>query len=193
MASTKAVGINQTLPDAVREAWPEFDGQAISDAMDSLYTAKEQFDAAVAASLQYYVDQCASMTKKPMIEGAKALKANVVGSLPMLNLIEVNALSAATVRSYAESAARAYWFCIPFAASLHKDPTLKRPGSRKASSNEERAKAGTRFTRDSQKRELLLKASTPADYKNLAEICEWLICSPHGVATVLRLVRKTPV
>ena len=110
--------------------------------------AQSKLSATVESTMQKYVDYV-SVTLGRDEKACKALQKSIADSQVVIDTVAAGIMEKKTFTEYAQSAARALHYGVPFAASLKNDDTKKLPWSKKAGTSTT-AKAGkvTSTTRD---------------------------------------------
>ena len=110
--------------------------------------AQSKLSTTVESTMQRFVDHV-SVTLGRDEKACKALQKSIADSQVVIDTVAAGIMEKKTFTEYAQSAARALHFGVPFAASLKNDDTKKLPWSKKAStSTTQKAGKVTSTTRD---------------------------------------------
>ena len=146
---------------------------AIVKATTTADRANEKMRDAIVVSMQQYVDVCFQSNGRTE-HSCKALQAGIKDSETANNAVAMGLMEAKTFTEYAQSAARALHWNIPFLPSLKNNTELALPWSKKSTgANPKSGKVET--TNDKALIETLVKARTQAKLVNRLEVAGMIL------------------
>lgn len=146
---------------------------AIIKATTTADRANEKMRDSIAVAMQQYVDTC-FQTNGRTEYSCKALQQGIRESETANNAVAMGYMESKTFTEYAQSAARALYWDLPFLPSLKNNSELALPWSKKATgANPKSGKVET--TNDTALIETLVKARTQAKIVNRLEVAGMIL------------------
>ena len=106
-------------------------------------------NAIVTRELQFYIDAHIVAGTAKDEKGCKALQKGITQCEAVLNVVASGAMEKKTFTEYAQGAARAFYYGVPFAADLKNNPEFKLPWGKAGTANAAKSGKVTSTTRES--------------------------------------------